>query len=261
MSLRFALAPWWLQAPAYSVLFFALWTFYTTAADSRPDWVQCIIVAVVFGLIMGPISARRNRRELAPLVAGVAPGDYRQVSKALRIGPPPNDPVILHAAARLAGRRATQSMRERGVVMILAAVCVVTLVALAEGHSFRLAGYAMTVLLGAFAAHGWINPLLLQARSVILTNAAHQNPLPTGLVDTTQPSTPARQNPGLFSFRGRVVTAILVTAIGINGLWGYFRYHRPDLLWLSLFPLALGALGFRDAVKSRRAESIHEKTN
>lgn len=175
MSLRFALAPWWLQAPAYSVLFFALWTFYTTAADSRPDWVQCIIVAVVFGLIMGPISARRNRRELAPLVAGVATGDYRQVSKALRIGPPPNDPVILHAAARLADRRATQSMRERGVVMILAAVCRHASCP-CRGHSFHLAGYAMTVLLGAFATHGWIHPLLLQARLVILTDAAHQNP-------------------------------------------------------------------------------------
>ncbi|MBA0048530.1 hypothetical protein [Mycobacteroides sp. LB1] len=259
------------------MLFFILWTLYAAATDSRPDWVQCVIIAVVFGLIMGPISAQRNRREIAPLMAGVAPRDYRHVSKALRIGPPPSDPAILLAAARLARLRGAQGMRERKVSMILMVVGVVVLIAMAEGHSFRLGGYVVAVLFGALGARGWINPLLLQARSVVLAHAAHQNPLPTRLGGTAQPSISVQQNPssyplenhhmqrdaevvgisgpstGLFSFRGRVACAILVLTIGSIGLWTYFHYRDPEMFWLSLFPLTLGAIGTWDAVKCKRA--------
>ncbi len=58
---------------------------------------------------------------------------------------------------------------------------------------------------------------------------------------------------GLFSFRGRVATAIFVIAIGLFGLWAYFQYRDPEQFWLALFPLALGPLAIRDAVKRKRA--------
>ncbi|MGH3723370.1 MAG: hypothetical protein ACRDUS_04490 [Mycobacterium sp.] len=279
------------------MLFFGLWTLYTTAVDSRPDWVQRVIVATFFGLMMGPTSAHRSRREVAPLIAGVAPRDYRLVSKALRMGPPPSDPVILHAAAQLAHIRAAQSMADRKVSMIFAAVGVLLLVALAVGHTFHPAGYVTAVLVGVLGAYGWINPLLLQARSMLLTDAARQNRPPSGLGGTAPPSvstwhemidtsTSAEMRPhspdfgsphrvhgaakvvtssssttGLYSFRGRVATSIVVIAIGVFGLWAYFQYHHPQQFWLSLFPLALGTLGIRDAVKRKRAGFFDVKVN
>ncbi|SHT51682.1 Uncharacterised protein [Mycobacteroides abscessus subsp. abscessus] len=272
-----SLAPWWAQAPVHAVFFFVLWALYGAATDSRPDWLQVVITAVLFGLIMGPVSARRNRREVAPLLAGVAPRNYRQVSKALRIGPPPSDLAILHAAARLARLRAAQGMRDRTVSIILMAVGVVVMIALAEGHTFHAAGYAVAALFGALGARSWINPLLLQACSVLLTDAARQNPLPIDSDGITPSSAAGRHDPslyplenhssqpdsatvtisgpssGLFSFRGRVATAILVLAFGGAGLWASFHYRDRELFAYSLFPLALGAICIWDAVKCKRA--------
>lgn len=266
-----------MQAPVHAALFFVLWALYGAATDSRPDWLQVVITALLFGLIMGPVSARRNRRVIAPLLDGVAPRDYRHVSKALRTGPPPSDPVMLHAAARLARMRAAQGMRERTVSIILMAVGVVVMIALAEGHTFHAAGYAVAVLFGALGARSWISPFLLQARSTILTDAARQNPLPIDSDDTTPSSVAGRHDPspyplenqpkqpdaaavtisgpssGLFSFRGRVATAILVLIVGGVGLWAYLHYRDPQMFWLSLFPLTLGAIGIWDAVKCKRA--------
>lgn len=276
VRLRLALAPWWLQAAVQSVLFFVLWALYATAADARPDWVQCVIVAVVFGLIMGPVSAQRSRREVAPLLIGVAPRDYRQVSRAMLAGPPPSDPAILLAAARLARLRGAQGMRDRKVSVILMVVGVVVLIAMAEGHSFRLAGYAVAVLFGALGARSWINPLLLQARSVVLAQAVGQNghgsaAQPAGAALQDRSADPAESlrapddtNPmidggGLFSFRGRVVTAVLVLAIGVWGLWASFHYSNLELFWYSLFPLALGPITIWDAVNRKRASLVEVK--
>lgn len=272
-----------MQAPVHAVLFFLLWALYGAATDSRPDWLQVVITALLFGLIMGPVSARRNRRVIAPVMAGVAPRDYRHVSKALRTGPPPSDPVMLHAAARLAHMRAAQGMRERTVSIILMAVGVVVMITLAEGHTFHAAGYAVAVLFGALGARSWISPLLLQARSTILTDIARRNSQPASRGDTAQPADPVRQNlesyplenhptqqdeqvvtisgpdSGLFSFRGRMACAIFVLIIGGFGLWAYFHYRDPEMFWLSLFPLTLGSIGIWDAVKYKRALPFGDK--
>ncbi|WP_234714741.1 MULTISPECIES: hypothetical protein [Mycobacteroides] len=253
VRLRLIIAPWWVQAPVHAVLFFVLWALYSAATDSRPDWLQVAITALLFGLIMGPVSARRNRRVVVAVMAGVAPRDYRHISKTLRIGPPPSDPVMLRAAARLARMRAAQGMRERTTSMILMAACVVVMIALGEGHTFHAAGYLMAVLFGVLGAHSWFNPLLLQARSTILADAARQNISSMGLSGTVQPADSVRQDPesyplenhpsqrdeqvlhvlgsdrGLLSFRGRMACAILVLVIGGFGLWAYFHYRDPEM--------------------------------
>ncbi|TDZ82107.1 hypothetical protein DE4585_02636 [Mycobacteroides salmoniphilum] len=256
-----------------SVLFFLMWALYTTAADARPDWLQGVIVAVVFGLIMGPLAARRNRHEVAPLLADVAPSHYRQVSKAMRAGLPPNDPAIALAASRLARLRAAQGMRDRKVSVILMAVGVVVLIALAQGHSFHPAGYVVAVLFGALGARSWINPLLLQSRSVILAGAAHQadhdgaaqpgatarqgqSVYPSETTPAQDDTNPASDGGGLFSFRGRIVTAIFVLAIGVWGLWASFHYSNLELFWYSFFPLALGPISIWDAVNRKRGSLV-----
>ncbi|MBN7314872.1 hypothetical protein I3U70_26150 [Mycobacteroides abscessus subsp. abscessus] len=57
---------------------------------------------------------------------------------------------------------------------------------------------------------------------------------------------------GVFSFRGRVITAVLVLLIGIYGIWTLIQSRDPQFL-LSLFPIVLGPLGIYDAVKRKRA--------
>ncbi|KRQ17942.1 hypothetical protein BKG80_24545 [Mycobacteroides chelonae] len=77
--------------------------------------------------------------------------------------------------------RAAQGMRERTASIILMTAGVVVMIALGEGHTFHAAGYAMAVLFGLICAHSWFNPLLLQARSTILTEAARRNISSMGL--------------------------------------------------------------------------------
>ncbi|OHU68803.1 hypothetical protein BKG86_01750 [Mycobacteroides chelonae] len=188
MNLWFALAPWWVRAPAYSVLFFGLWALFTTAVDPRPDWVQCVVIAAMLGIARGITSAQRNRREVAPLLAEVALRDYRQVSKALWGGPPPSNPVILHATAHLAHLRYAQSVNGRKYSVLSAVAGVVVLIAFGDSHTLNPAGYAMATLFITAAVHACINPPRLRARAAFLTETARQTPLPPGLSDTVPPS-------------------------------------------------------------------------
>lgn len=188
MNLRFALAPWWVQAPAYSVLFFVLWTLFTTAVDSRPDWAKTVVISAMFGLMSGITSAHRNHRAAAPLLAGIAPNDYRHVSEALRGGPVPSDPVILRASAQLAHLRFAQSVNSRKYSVIFAVAGVVSLIVFGDSHTLNPVGYLMASLFGATGVFACINPPRLRARAAFLTETARQTPLPSGLSGTVPPS-------------------------------------------------------------------------
>ncbi|WP_165610854.1 hypothetical protein [Mycobacteroides chelonae] len=121
-------------------------------------------------------------------MAEVALRDYRQVSKALWGGPPPSNPVILHATAHLAHLRYAQSVNGRKYSVLSAVAGVVVLIAFGDSHTLNPAGYAMATLFITAAVHACINPPRLRARAAFLTETARQTPLPPGLSDTVPPS-------------------------------------------------------------------------
>ncbi|WP_157935276.1 hypothetical protein [Mycobacteroides abscessus] len=171
----------------YSAAYFVVWTLYTYVFVPRQIWIVSVGVAVFLGLLFSLFQGRKHRRQLLPMVADVASGDYREVATSLRAGPAPADPVVLHAAARVAYYRAFVSMRQRQISVVMMAFCMAWLIIYSVMERVSIAGLLLAALVGICGAYGWVNPLLLQARSDILVQAAYQNPLPHPPAGATVP--------------------------------------------------------------------------
>lgn len=199
--LRLALAPWWVQWPVYSAAYFVVWTLYIYVFVPRQIWIVSVGVSIVLGLLFSLFQGRKHRQELLPMVADIAPGDYREIAGAPRVGLPPADPVVLHAAARVAYYRAFVSMRQRQISAVMMAFCMGWLMIYSVMEGVSIAGLLLAALVGIYGAYSWINPLLLQARSDILVQAAYQNPLPYSSSSTPVP--PSSQPVGRNLANGR----------------------------------------------------------
>lgn len=55
----------------------------------------------------------------------------------------------------------------------------------------------------------------------------------------------------LFSYTGRVVTAIIVLAVAVLAFWSLYYYKDPVFL-LGAFPAVIGVLALLDAVKKKK---------
>ncbi|GAA3594178.1 hypothetical protein GCM10022223_06500 [Kineosporia mesophila] len=109
-------APWWklalIQGTFFGVSMAVCWRLYdreTPIAISITLWV---IAGIVFGVIMGRISARNNQQIIA--ASGLTDRDeIQQAARASRRGPVPADPHIRQAAHKMAMQFLVMSESQR----------------------------------------------------------------------------------------------------------------------------------------------------
>ncbi|MGH3726511.1 MAG: hypothetical protein ACRDUS_20585 [Mycobacterium sp.] len=184
MLLRFALAPWRVQWLVYSAGYLAVIALVTSVTGTEHlNWVWLVISAVAYGLITTPYLAGKSHRELGPVLARVAPQHYRQVSKAARGGPPPTDPVILDAAARVAHLYAQRGRNGSAAIPILCLALLAALGQLTVKHTIHVQNVVAAAAIGFLGAYSWLTPKLWEARAALLLHAAGQHPLPSSSTD------------------------------------------------------------------------------
>ena len=107
-------APWWVLSLYTGPAFGLLLGLYSalTGADALTAGVTGVLGALLFGLVMGPLAARLNRRS-RPVVEAIPPGHEREVVRAAARGPAPADPQLRAAALRLATHQLEGALRFR----------------------------------------------------------------------------------------------------------------------------------------------------
>lgn len=121
------------------------------------------------------MSLRKRAAVLREVLKDVAPQYHRAVYNARNFGPTPTDPAALQAAARLA---APNLGEQRSVWMIVAAaIFILTRIPDALAGGLGLQDFAMAVCFTATAVYGWINPVRLDARAQLVTQAAARLPI------------------------------------------------------------------------------------
>ena len=175
MGLKFILAPW----PAHwvfftSVLFGGIAVLFFDHTSSTPEFGVAATASVLIGLWIS-VSLRKRAAVLRELLKDVAPQYHRAVYNAPNFGPIPTDPAALRAAARLA---APNLGEQRSIWMIVAAaIFILTRIPDALAGGLGLQDYALAVCLAATAVYGWINPVRLDARAQLVTQAAARLPI------------------------------------------------------------------------------------
>lgn len=116
MRLKLTMAPWWVQGLVSGLLFGAAMTVFAGFRDGR--WAAAAatgaVAGVFFGLAMGVMGSKINRRVLAGL-EDLPPDELRTVARAASRGPAPADPRLREAAAGLVCRRRDEVLRTRRV--------------------------------------------------------------------------------------------------------------------------------------------------
>lgn len=186
MGLRFELAPWpahWLLFT--SVLFGGIAVLFFDNTSSTPEFGVAAAVSVLIGLWIS-LSHRQRAAFLREVLKDVAPQYHRQVYSAPTFGPVPTDPAALRAAARLA---APNLGEQRSAWMIVAAVPFgLTRIPDALDGSLGLQDSALLVCLAVIGVYGWVNPVRLDARAQLVTQAAARLPIiNSDNTATTQP--------------------------------------------------------------------------
>jgi hypothetical protein len=106
-------APWWVWSLIDGVYFGTFITIFNHFQQSS-SWTSAmrsgLIVGVVFGAVVGPISARQRRKFLA-LVGTLSAHDRRIAVRAVTRGPAPLNRDVREAAARLATYRLKELSR------------------------------------------------------------------------------------------------------------------------------------------------------
>jgi hypothetical protein len=117
---RLLRAPWWLLSLYAGVPFgLLLWgATATTGAGGSTSATAGVLAGVLFGLVMGPLLVRRNRRA-GPVVEAIPDGQARAVLRAAASGPVPADPAVRAAALALATHQLAGTLRYRWPVAVL----------------------------------------------------------------------------------------------------------------------------------------------
>ncbi|MBJ8345478.1 hypothetical protein [Antrihabitans sp. YC2-6] len=145
-------APWWTLSVLHGFYFAAvmavLWPIIGPGDSSEPMavFVVAIVSGLIFGAIMGPLSARQWA-SLAAVVGPLSDNDFRTVSRAAWRGPIPTDDAIRVPALAMATWRAS---RTRPTVILALAVLEL---ALALSYAVQAPDHtAQTVLFGGMSA-------------------------------------------------------------------------------------------------------------
>ncbi|BBX64649.1 hypothetical protein MSAS_38230 [Mycobacterium saskatchewanense] len=184
MSLWLSLRPWWLQWPLYALVVVLGLTPLVMIGDyptgpapshwtSAPWWITVAVVALVIGLATALGSSRRMTG-LRPSLEALSFADCRQVSKAMRSGPVPDDPARRQAARQLI-KRARDSIAGSAKLMIAACwilVAVQVVGFISDAQHFTLRSLVLTVAFAYLGGYYWYYPRLLDARLQLLDRPA-----------------------------------------------------------------------------------------
>jgi hypothetical protein len=112
-------APWWVLALVMGVPFGVAMGIFAYVRDGNLPLALYMGAAtgVFFGLLMGAVLARQNRRTRAAMA--VAPGQEQAVLRATNKGPVPSDPAVREAALRLLDGQRAQLARWRVPALVL----------------------------------------------------------------------------------------------------------------------------------------------
>ena len=165
----FLRAPWWVLSAIAGVIF-GIGQFLTNLGEGRSTGASAtgaLIAGLIFGLIMGPFSARQHRRFLA--AQGDVPREsQREVRRAVMRGPAPSDPEVRAAAARVVALQLTQLHRLWwGVILWVALVALALWLAVSESPWWLLCGSVS----GGFLAYELWLPRHLQQRERLLASS------------------------------------------------------------------------------------------
>jgi hypothetical protein len=134
--------------------------------DNWPSWV---ISGVVYGVIVGPAIAR-GRRRLDAAVGPMSGKELRRVRRAAMFGPPPGDPELRQAAARLAVHELDEVIRYRlPQVIVLGLVVLTMIVAAVAAPRFFVVAASFAALLVAVQV---LRPWRLRRRIALLRGEA-----------------------------------------------------------------------------------------
>lgn len=162
-------APWWVLSAIAGVIF-GIGQFLTNLGEGRSTGASAtgaLIAGLIFGLIVGPFSARQHRRFLA--AQGDVPREsQREVRRAVMRGPAPSDPEVRAAAARVVALQLFQLHRLWwGVILWVALGALALWLAVSESPWWLLCGSVF----GGFLAYELWLPRHLQQRERLLASS------------------------------------------------------------------------------------------
>ncbi|OBI04083.1 hypothetical protein A5679_15620 [Mycobacterium scrofulaceum] len=184
MSLWLSLRPWWLQWPLYALVVMLGLTPLVMIGDypsgpspahwtSAPWWITIAVGALLIGLATALGSVRRMAGLRASLET-LSFAECRQMSKAMRSGPLPDDPATRRAARQLI-ERARDSIAGSAKVMIAACWILVAtqfIGFIGDARHFTLRNLLLAVAFAYLAGYYWYYPRLLDARLELLDRPA-----------------------------------------------------------------------------------------
>lgn len=170
---RWRLGPWWLLSLTLG-LYFAAVTLIADLVFDRSSWngdwtglvVAHLLGGAVFGAVMGPVTARKDRQEREAV--GADRQDHRRASAALRGRGVPPDARVRELAVRLGERRLAEMHHQQWASVVVAALLVLALLAAVLDSPWWLLG---VLALAAVLAMSWWEPRRLRRRLAALTDA------------------------------------------------------------------------------------------
>lgn len=178
MRSRLVVAPWWVLSLILGASFGVLSALFRLVYDGGRDGggvlgfvIGVLMTGIPFGLVMGPFTARQNRR--AASAAGLEDrGELVTAGRAVTRGPVPTDPRLRTAAAKLAVHRLDELRRNRIVNLSVLGLAVLAYVAAAI---FWSPWWVVAVVFFAGAlVYSVILPGRLERRVTLLADPPHE---------------------------------------------------------------------------------------
>jgi hypothetical protein len=165
-------APWWAQALVLGLVFGGL-RFLSQRFLIQDSWSDAAIIGTwsgaLFGLLLGPFVAARNRRVREALGTD-DPALVRRAAAAARGGAIPADPTLRQAAHRMALLQRDELVRQRrwGIPFFLLLTIFFAVGAVVLSPAFWLGAALVAVFLVAYV----LLPRRLERRAVLLAGPA-----------------------------------------------------------------------------------------
>jgi Flp pilus assembly protein TadB len=160
-------APWWvlglLQGTLFGV-FMAVFSYATGDRDVPSMLVGASVGALVFGIVIGRLTARHARRDRAE-AGDLRPHELRTARRAAGRGAVPKDPRIRQVALRIVEHRTRTVVRQRRWAVPMFAVLIVLSLVLAIDSRWWLLATAVYAL---GLAGQWFSPWWLRRRGALL---------------------------------------------------------------------------------------------
>ena len=168
---RWQQSPWWvlgLIQGAFFAVVFAAGSAVVGGESFTSMLPGALIAGILFGALMGPMSARMRKRLFSDVPAHTTTQQRQAGARAARRGPVPTDPLTRQVAVHLVRQRLEMARRGRlGQLLLLAVLAVIYVVLTLSSSRWWLLGAALFVFLLVLTS---IQPRRLQARLRQLTD-------------------------------------------------------------------------------------------